>query len=190
MQASALSYMQGLPVFKAFTAAELEMLSTVFAVRHLPAGKVLCREKDSYASLIVVVAGAVTQTRELPGGRRLSLGRAGPGAVLGQKSLIDGRPRSATLEAKQPTIALECNRADFQRLFKANSPFAYKMLDVVVQDRRLRSVDAIVDRALSDPARTISSVLAAMSQASGLLAEGQEEALDEGPKAHHLDLIP
>lgn len=87
------------------------------------------------------------------------------------------------------TVVLECNRNDFDRLFKANSKFAYKMLDFIVTDlsKRLRSSDKVLESMLSDPGRTLSSVLDALSEASGLLGGAAAEQ-DDGPKAWHVDI--
>ena len=184
-----LGLMQELTVFKGFTAPELDILSSVFRTRRFRKGEFLCKEGDAYASFFVVAAGEVMSYRRITDERRLELGVVGKDTFLGQKSLIDGKRRSATMEAIQPTVVLECSREDFQRLFNANSPFAYKMLDFVVTDLtdRLRGADKVFDRMLSDPGRTLSTVLDALSEAGGLLG-GAEEPPDDGPKKYYVDV--
>jgi CRP-like cAMP-binding protein len=66
--------------------------------------------------------------------------------------------------ATEPCVALECNRADFQQLLQANSPFAYKVMDVLVNDLAalLRKVDHTLDRLVASPEEGLSSYLDAL----------------------------
>jgi len=181
--------MQQLPLFKGFSPTELEVLSTVFLVRRLAPGDMLFKENEASASFAIIVAGSLESFKELPGGRRLELGASGAGGIVGQKALIDGKKQMSMVKALAPSIILECNRADFLRLFKADSPFAYKILDLVITDlsHRLRSMDDILDKMLSDPSKTLTSVLDALAQVSGLLGDGETEEQD-GVKKYHVDI--
>lgn len=189
MTINALTVLQKMSAFKDFTPMELEILASVFSVRQFKEGERLCSQGDAYASFFILIQGEVASYRTVGEGTRVDFGTAGPGEMLGQKSLIDGKRRSATMETTMPSLLLECTRNDFDRLFKANSRFAYKMLDFVVTDlsRRLRGSDKVLESMLSDPGRTLSSVLDALSEATGLLG-GAGNQPDDGPKAWHVDL--
>ena len=189
MHKNALEYMKRLRVFKGFSEGELDLLLTVFTVKRFAAGQALCKQGDSYACLFIVVVGEVAVFREVGPNKRMELTRAGVDCILGEKSLIDGQPRSASMEAVCPTITLECNRADFLRLFKANSPFAYKMMDMVVTQLvgRLRGIDRVIEDVLSNPSNTLSNVVDALTEASGLIGAGVHISEDKGPKKHYID---
>lgn len=169
-----IEYMKNLSLFKGFSQQELEILSTVFTVRRFTDGQVICKEGDATASLYIIATGGVEAYKELGGGRRLALGTAGVNCLVGQKSLIDGGRRSAGMTAVGPTIVLECNRADFQRLFNANSVFAYKVIDFVVTDlsHRLRASDRSLELMLRSPEQTLDAVLDTLSEVSGNLGPG------------------
>jgi CRP-like cAMP-binding protein len=156
-------YMKTLDLFAGFSPAELDMLGMVFTVRALQEGEMLCTEGDTYASFFVVVSGQIASFKRTRSGR-LDLGRTGPNSLLGHKSLIQGGKRSCSMIASQPSLVLECNRADFQNLFQANSPFAYKVMDVVVNDLvgLLRKVDGTLDRLISSPDEGLSTELDAL----------------------------
>jgi CRP/FNR family transcriptional regulator, cyclic AMP receptor protein len=183
------SVLKRISAFKDFTDMELEILASVFRARQFKEGETLCTQGDAYASFFLVINGEIASYRIVGEGTRIDFGTAGAGSILGQKSLIDGKRRSATMETTMQTVVLECNRNDFDRLFKANSKFAYKMLDFIVTDlsKRLRSSDKVLESMLSDPGRTLSSVLDALSEASGLLGGAAAEQ-DDGPKAWHVDI--
>jgi len=188
MQGQMAQVMRRLPVLKSFSDMELEVLSTVFAVKRYKGGQLLCREGDGYASFFIVVTGDVLSFKQLGGDKRVELGTTVPGGLLGHQSLIQGGKRRISKQAMVDTIVLELNRADFQRLFQANNQFAYKVLDFIITDlsQRLRHADSIFEDMMSDPARTLSSVLDSMAEVSGLLGAGTED--DQKQKAYHIDV--
>jgi CRP-like cAMP-binding protein len=160
MREDALEYMKQANIFDGFTEAELQTLASVFRVKRLKPGEVLCREGDAAPTFHIVVAGIVTVIKEISPRLRQRLATIGKNRMLGQISLIDGGRRPNTLEAGSPVILLECGREDFERLFKANSTFAYKVLDFVVTDlsRRLRQTNRLLEELLANPGRTLSMV--------------------------------
>lgn len=165
-----------LPVFKGFSRSELEILASVFRLKQMKEGGLLCKEGDPGTSFYIIVAGSIRLSKKAGKSGRTELGRAGPNCLLGQKSLIDGSRREASMEAEVPSVLLECDRMAFERLFNANNTFAYKVLDFVITDlsRRLREADKPLEQMLSDPGRTLSMVVDTLSQVSGLLHDGEE----------------
>jgi CRP-like cAMP-binding protein len=85
--------------------------------------QVLFREGDPGDVLFVLRHGAVAVYRSGPGGDRAVLTLVRAPNVLGEISLLDGAPRSASVEAIAPTEALVLPRTAF--------------LDLVHTDRRL-----------------------------------------------------
>jgi len=86
-------------------------------------GQVLFREGDPGDVLFVLRHGAVAVYRSGPAGDRAVLTLVRAPNVLGEISLLDGAPRSASVEAIAPTEALVLPRTAF--------------LDLVHTDRRL-----------------------------------------------------
>ncbi len=160
MREDPLPYMKQVALFEGFSDSELQLLSQVFRVRRFTPGEALAREGDAAPSFFVVVAGIVSVVKEVSPRVRQRLATIGRNRMLGQIPLIDGGRRPNTLEAAAPVIALECIRDDFERLFNANSPFAYKVLDFVVTDlsQRLRQTNRLLEELLANPGRTLSMV--------------------------------
>ena len=174
MDESVVSYMKQVSVFKDFSDEELSILATVFRVRRYAPGELLCKQGDAYASLCVLVAGAVRIYHRISAAVKLELGVVDAFAILGQKSLIDGSRRWENVEATSDVIALECLRDDFHRLFKANSVLAYKVLDFVITDlsNRVRQLDVVIQRMLANPDRSLGAILDALSEASEAFGGG------------------
>jgi CRP/FNR family cyclic AMP-dependent transcriptional regulator len=138
MSTPIMDMMRSLRLFESFSDDELEMLGVVFRVRQFAEGARICREGFPGAGLYIIVSGTVDLIREPTPGYRRKLASQGPGTLLGQISIIDGSRRVASAEAVTEVLALEMDRADFERLFESQSLFTYKLLDVILRDLSLR----------------------------------------------------
>lgn len=148
----------GLPMFAGLTQREKGTLLAIFHVQSYEQGEVLCREGDRAFSFFVITRGVVEIFKELgPGAGKERLGQLGRPSMVGQVSLIDGKPRSATVVAKTAVSTIECSRDDFERLFNAGSPFAFKVLDQIVihLSRRLRDANHQIYNLYSRPTETL-----------------------------------
>ena len=91
----------GLPVFAGAARADLEDLAGAGRVVTLPAGWTIMASDTPGDSVYVLLAGETVVRR----GTQL-LAEVGPGAVVGEAALIDGKLRSATVSAKSPIRVL------------------------------------------------------------------------------------
>jgi CRP-like cAMP-binding protein len=92
-------------------------------------GQLLFMENDPGESLIMLRSGAVAVFRTAPSGERAILRIQRPPEVLGEVSLLDGLPRSASAEAIENTMALALSRNAFLDLVHANP----RILDAVLR---------------------------------------------------------
>jgi CRP/FNR family cyclic AMP-dependent transcriptional regulator len=96
--------------------------------------EVLIREGVPIGSVMVVLQGSASVT--LGDGREVA--RIGAGEVLGEMSMIDNRPPSATVTAVEPTVLLELGRTGLDAKLLADTGFAarfYRALAVFLADR-------------------------------------------------------
>ncbi len=171
-----LTHMRQVALFADFTDVELEMLSVALRIRYLMPGEVLCREGDPAPSFFIVVSGMINVVKEISPRVRQRMASIGKNRMLGQVPLIDGGRRPNTLEAASPTTLLECGRTEFEGLFRANNPFAYKVLDFVVTDlsRRQRQANRLLEDLLANPGRTLSMVYEAFIEVGKVAHETGE----------------
>jgi len=123
-----------------FAALDSEVRQRVIAAavpRTYRKGQLLWVENDPGEALIVIKRGAVMVFRTAPTGERAVLSVMRPGAVIGEVSLLDGAPRSASAEAIEDCSALALSRAAFIELVHANP----RILDAV-----LRSLGSLIRR--------------------------------------------
>src|SRR3954468_17308868 len=63
--------------------------------------------------VMVIVSGRAKISYTTETGREVVLRFAGPGEVIGELAVIDGRPRSGTIEAVEPVETLTLGAGDF-----------------------------------------------------------------------------
>ncbi len=128
---SYMAHLVKVPLFRDLAARQLESIARSLRERVYEAGSVIVKQGDPGLGFFLITQGRVDVTHENHHVRDL-----GPGEFFGEMALMEERPRSATVTAKERTTCLQLVRWDFRALLKENPDLAVKMLEVVVQ--RLR----------------------------------------------------
>ena len=114
-------------------------LEKVTTRRSFPRGAILLHRGADPASVFLLLDGRVKVTAPNEEGREALLGFRGPGDLIGDESAVDGRPRSASVEALEPVVVRACARSEFRRLVASRPAVANALLQIVVD--RLREAD-------------------------------------------------
>jgi CRP-like cAMP-binding protein len=101
------------PLFAGMTDRALTAVAELVSEVTYDDGASLAREGDPGDRFLLIVGGDVDVTR---GGNPVR--RLGVGDFLGEISLVDGRPRTATATAAGPVRALAIRGEDFQALLE------------------------------------------------------------------------
>lgn len=109
-------------------------------------GEVLFRQGETASQMYIVREG----TLELRLGRRL-LESVGPGGVVGEMSLVDPAPRSASALAVSACSVVAIDEATFHNLVRAVPSLALEVMRIMA--RRLRRGNEPVRKASAAPAR-------------------------------------
>lgn len=123
-------------LFSDLSSRELQVLSANCREREYPAGATLMRQGETGVGLFIITAGNVNVTQQSPEGDVRDLGAFGRGEVIGEMSLLDDLPRTATVTASEPTRALVIPVWDFRAALREAPEIAIKLL--AVMSRRLR----------------------------------------------------
>jgi CRP/FNR family transcriptional regulator, cyclic AMP receptor protein len=83
-------------------------------------GEVIFHEGDAGDSLYVLQSGQVKVVTDAESGGEALFSLLGPGECFGELSLIDGEPRSATVEALEPVEAVILRRDSFMAVLRAH----------------------------------------------------------------------
>lgn len=168
------AFLAEVPMLRGLAPKEIDVLAQIVKPRTVADGAVVCKEGDPGDAFDIVSAGGVQVIKELKGGARKALATAGLGAVFGEVSLIDGKKRSATVLASGETVLLLCGRAEFEQLFRASSPFAFKFVERIAVDlsRRVREADETFTSIFSRLGETASELETRLLEIQGSLEGG------------------
>jgi selenocysteine lyase/cysteine desulfurase/CRP-like cAMP-binding protein len=125
-----LPFLRTLPCFHKFDEDELATVARSTRLWRLERGATLFAEGARARSAFVIVRGAIEVTH-VRGHRRSRLATVGPGRILGELSLIDGGPRTATCAAAEPSLVLEIDQAVVSSLLDQGSPAGLGFLQAV-----------------------------------------------------------
>ena len=103
-----IDHFKGVSLFQGLTEKELRKVAAAGTQIDLPAGTTLMKEEQRGGSAFVLLTGTMVIRRN---GRKLR--EVGPGAVLGEMSLLDGSPRSATVECSTACAVFEISAGQF-----------------------------------------------------------------------------
>lgn len=99
------------PLFAAMTDAAYERVAALAESHTVAPGEAVTREGDEGDAFFVIVSGTADVLR---GDRQLA--SLGAGDFFGEIALIDGRPRTATVVARDDLVLLRLSRDAFLRL--------------------------------------------------------------------------
>ena len=102
-----------MPIFSTCSPRELEQVLALTVPTELPTGTILTRQGAAGGIAYILASGQAEVVRD---GRRLAV--LGPGDVVGELSLIDGKPRSATVQARSDLEVLQIDARDLTRLLQ------------------------------------------------------------------------
>lgn len=138
-----LDLMRRVPLFARLTVAQAEALSSAVVKRRYKRGEVLVAQGQKSDALFLLLTGRARVMASDSRGREVILATLGQGDYLGEMSLIDNEPHSATVRAEVQTDVLVLGRAEFARCLPENSSLSYAILRGLVQ--RLRNADRQIE---------------------------------------------
>jgi hypothetical protein len=113
----------------------------VITLNRYLAGDVIIKENEYGETAYVVEDGQVEVSKERDG-QKVHLAYLRTGETFGEMSMIDEKPRSATVTAVTETVVSELRRDDFFNSFQTDPKVALALLRVLFE--RLRQADAMI----------------------------------------------
>jgi CRP/FNR family cyclic AMP-dependent transcriptional regulator len=118
-----LDHLRNVPLFTACTNKELETIARATDEITLPAGHVLTDQGQTGREAFIIVDGAATVRRN---GKKVAT--LGKGAVVGELSLLDHGPRTATVTTDSETTVLVLDQRHFLAVLDDVPAMSHKLL--------------------------------------------------------------
>jgi CRP/FNR family cyclic AMP-dependent transcriptional regulator len=123
------------PLLSGLSRRDLDLIARVADEVKVEKGRVLTRQGGLGMEFLLLLEGSARVERD---GKVIA--RLGPGDFVGEMSLIDGKPRSATVIADSPSVLLAVQARSFRTLLDTVPGLQRKVLIALCE--RLRAADA------------------------------------------------
>lgn len=118
-----LDTLKAIPLFHYLSFAEMLKVIPICQAKFVSPDDVIVVEDELSTDFYIVAEGAVRVSRA-----GTEIARLGPGRYFGEMSLVDNRPRSATVVAAETGHLLKISRDAFYELLRSDSVLAVKLL--------------------------------------------------------------
>ena len=140
---STLDLIRRVPLFSLLASEQAETVANAVVKRRYKRGENIVEQGKKSNSLYILLTGRARVLSTDNRGREVILATLQVGDYIGEMSLIDGEPHSATVRADAQTDALVLGRAEFSRCLPDPGSMAYSLLRGLV--RRLRDADRKIE---------------------------------------------
>lgn len=140
---SNLELIRRVPLFSMLTVSQAESVAESVVKSRFKRGESIVEQGKKSNSLFIILTGKARVVSTDSRGREVILATMQPGDHIGEMSLIDNEPHSATVRAEVQTDVLVLGRLEFARCLPENSSMAYAVMKGLVQ--RLRHADRKIE---------------------------------------------
>jgi CRP/FNR family cyclic AMP-dependent transcriptional regulator len=142
------------PLFAALPEHDLAQLAQMAREVEVQAGEVIIHQGADSDALYVVTSGQIRVFLTDESGKEIILSLDGPGTVVGEISVLDGAPRSASVAARQKTHLLRIDGSALRNLLESNMPLAMAVIKALASRVR-KLTDATHGLALNSAYRRL-----------------------------------
>ena len=110
----------------------------------VPKDTLVCQKGDPGKECYVIQSGRVRVFRSLKGGQEHTLAELGPGDIFGEMSLVNPRPRNASVITIDETELFVLTKDNLLIMIQKKPEFAFKLIQVLAL--RLEKADMMIER--------------------------------------------
>jgi CRP-like cAMP-binding protein len=139
--------LHSLTIFKELDKNELEIVSKHVFEQSVKKDSILFAEGMPGELLYVIISGCVEIIKETKHNGKMILATIVANDIVGEMSLIDSEPRSATGRTSEDSVLLVINKQSFNEILKSDPRIAAKVLMGLLKiiSRRLRMTDKKIE---------------------------------------------
>ena len=140
---SNLELLRRVPLFSMLTAGQAEAVSRSVIKSRFKRGESIVEQGKKSNALSIILTGRARVMTSDSRGREVILATLHPGDYIGEMSLIDNEPHSATVRAEVQIDVLVLGRLEFAKCMSENSSMAYAVMKGLV--KRLRHANSNIE---------------------------------------------
>jgi CRP-like cAMP-binding protein len=125
---SLIDFISNLPLFESLKRKEIEIVSNYVQRLELIAGEILFNQWDKAESVYFVEQGALAVLTKCGPDKYQEIAILGRGRSIGEMSLIDNFPRTATVRSKAETVLVLLTRNAFEEMMEVHHELGIKII--------------------------------------------------------------
>ena len=147
--------LSSLTIFRDLDKKELEIIQKHIFEQNVKKDSMLFMEDMPGEFLYIIISGRVDIIKETIDKEKIVLASMGANEIIGEMSLIDSQPRSATGVTSEDSVLLVMNNQDFDEMLKSDPRIAAKLLigllktvsgRLRIMDKKIEGIKKIVKR--------------------------------------------
>lgn len=137
-----INFLKLVPLFSSLKDEELDTILNYSSKVNYPKNKIIFIEDEEGNELYMILKGSVKVVRISESGEEIILAVLKKGDFFGEMSLLDGKPRSATVISDEDSILILFNKNNFEKVIEKYPRIALKLLKELTS--RLRKADDLI----------------------------------------------
>jgi CRP/FNR family cyclic AMP-dependent transcriptional regulator len=151
---------KAVPLFQALSESELNEILAISRLFRSPAGHHLVEQGDSGKGVFIIVNGSASVSVTDEDGDSTTLAVLGRGDAVGELSLIDSSPHSATVTCAEACTVFHVDTRAFNALRAEHNAAAFKILRAVAPMvcERLRQINDRIAAIFANPQKSMTEM--------------------------------
>ena len=155
-----------IPLFSSLKNEELDAIYELSFTKNCPKDTVILLENEEGDTLFIIINGKVKVTTFSESGKEVIFSILNEGDFFGDMSLLDGKPRSATVISMEDSKLRLIRRQDFNNLIEKHPRIALMLLEELTL--RLRKADERIESlAFLDMTGRVAGILLQLAEENG-----------------------
>lgn len=131
-----LSFLKKVGVFAGLSEKHLKGIAQLATERSFSPGQVIMTQGEPGIGLFIIMSGKVSVEKKDASGKVVERAENGPGDVVGEFSVLDGAPRSASVSSITDTKCLALASWEFKSFMQGNPEIAVDILPIILKKFR------------------------------------------------------
>ena len=175
-----LANLQHVSIFRGAARSTLDRVANICRWQTYVPGNVILFYQDNSTDVFFILQGRVRASIYAPDGKVMLFTDIGRGEIFGEIAALDGGPRSASIEALEPTLVAAMGAAEFEGILRDDAEVALATLRLLTGRVRRLSDRAYEFRALAVQNRIHAELLRLSKAAGAGQGRGQSQGKGQG----------
>jgi len=128
-----INLLKSVNLFSRLNDKHLKIIASILKERKFAAGDAIVKQGEEGIGLFIIKSGKVKVTKKLASGKEIDIAIHGSGDFIGEISLLDNKPRTATVVAMEDIETLAMTHWDFMAVLKDTPEICLDIIPVIVE---------------------------------------------------------